>query len=280
MTDVDRRHLEAFVAIADAGSISAAAQAMHISQSAVSRTLAQLEALLGESLIERSTHHLELSPAGVRFLGPARDAIQAIEQAVAAARNDARPLRFGHSWATSDRAADIARRWRERAGRCEVQLVFCEERIAGVERGVCDIGLGRGTVDDRDFRVAILAHEQRFAIVPSSHRFARRSALTLADLAGEQLIISTLGTTRLDMWPDSAQPSNPIWLNSTEEWLTAIAAGTGVGVTVESIVNSRPHPRVRYIPLADAEPVPLVLVFPRRPTHSATRAFVNAAIDS
>lgn len=278
MSEIERRHLECFTAVASLGTISAAARSMHVSQPAVSRTLAQLERVVGEQLVNRNTHHLSLTEAGVRFAGPARDAIAALDQALAAARNHKRPLRFGHSWATSDRAAEIARRWRLVRGRCDVQLVFCEERLAGIDRGVCDVALGRGEVDPSSWKAALLATEQRYAIVPSSHRLARRRSVTLGDLAAENIIISTVGTTSPALWPSEGQPANITSVPSTETWLTDIAAGAGVGVTVESIVASRPHPKVRYIPLTDAAPVPLVLVVAKTPTHSSARSFIQAAV--
>lgn len=275
--DLQRRHLACIVAIAEHGSITAAAASIPTSQSAMSRTLAQLEAIVGEHLVERSTHHLVLTRAGERLVGPARDAIAALDQALAAARNVDRPLRFGHSWATSDRAAELTRRWRERPDRCEVQLVFCEERLAGIERGVCDVALGRGSADSKRFRTVEIAREARFGVVPSDHRLARRRTLHLADLAAERIVVSTLGTTTAELWPVDRRPTEFLWAPSTEEWLTAIAAGSGVGVTVESVVASRQRSDIRYLPLVDAEPVPLVLVAPRQATHAATGSFVRAA---
>ena len=277
MGELERRHLACIVAVAEHGTITAAAASIPISQSAMSRTLAQLEAIVGEQLVDRSTHHLVLTRAGERLVGPARDAIAALDQALAAARNDDRPLRFGHSWATSDRAADLTRRWRERPGRCEVQLVFCEERLAGIERGVCDVALGRGSADPRRFKTVEIASEARFAAVPVGHRLARRRTLERADLADERVVLCTLGTTTLELWPDDRRPTDFVHAPTTEEWLTEIAAGSGIGVTVASVVASRQRADVRYLPLVDAEPVPLVLVAPRRATHAATNSFIRAA---
>jgi hypothetical protein len=61
---VELRHLRAFVAIAAEGTITRAAARLHVTQPALSRTLRQLEAHLGARLIDRSTHHLQLTAAG------------------------------------------------------------------------------------------------------------------------------------------------------------------------------------------------------------------------
>src|SRR5438128_12258998 len=68
------RQLEYFVAAAEHGSISAGARARHVSQPSVSQAVAQLEEVLGETLFRRQVSRgLELTPAGQRLLGRARD---------------------------------------------------------------------------------------------------------------------------------------------------------------------------------------------------------------
>ena len=61
---LDLVHLQAFVRIADLGSISAAARALRSPKSSVSRSLARLEEAVGTALMERSTRHLKLTDAG------------------------------------------------------------------------------------------------------------------------------------------------------------------------------------------------------------------------
>mgnify|MGYP002757907258 CR=1 FL=1 len=75
------RGIEAFVATADAGSFTAAAERLHLTSSAVGKTIARLEARLGARLFERSTRRLRLTEAGegfyrtcVRVLGELADA--------------------------------------------------------------------------------------------------------------------------------------------------------------------------------------------------------------
>lgn len=68
MTDLDPSWLRSFVAIAQAGSVTRAAQQVHRTQSAVSTHLQQLEAAVGARLIERTTRSLALTPEGERLL--------------------------------------------------------------------------------------------------------------------------------------------------------------------------------------------------------------------
>lgn len=70
------RQLEYFVAVAEHGSISAAARARHVSQPSVSVAIAQLEEALNERLFRRQVSRgLELTSAGTRLLAQARDII-------------------------------------------------------------------------------------------------------------------------------------------------------------------------------------------------------------
>lgn len=61
---LDLAHLRVFSRIADLGSVSGAARALHMPKSSVSRALARLEESVGTSLVERSTRHMRLTDAG------------------------------------------------------------------------------------------------------------------------------------------------------------------------------------------------------------------------
>ncbi|MEV0283474.1 LysR family transcriptional regulator [Kribbella sp. NPDC050820] len=78
---MDLRLLTAFVAVVDAGSVTAAAEALVIAQPALSRQLQQLERQLGIALFDRQRHRLILTAAGQRFLGAARAVLASAEAA-------------------------------------------------------------------------------------------------------------------------------------------------------------------------------------------------------
>lgn len=82
---VELRVLQYFVATADAGSVSAAAEVVHVTQPALSRQLRVLERQLGVDLFERRSGRLELSSAGQQFVPIARDLLGRSEAAERAA---------------------------------------------------------------------------------------------------------------------------------------------------------------------------------------------------
>lgn len=82
----DLRLLRYFVAVADNGSVSAAARAVHVGQPSVSRQLRILERAVGQDLLQRDGGPLRLTAAGRRFLPIARDLLHRHEIALSAAR--------------------------------------------------------------------------------------------------------------------------------------------------------------------------------------------------
>ncbi len=91
------RHLQCFLAVAQFGTLRRAAQAMAITQPAVTKTLNELEALLARPLFARGRHGATLTPDGEAFMRHASDSVHAIGAAVDSVLRepDAAPLRIG-----------------------------------------------------------------------------------------------------------------------------------------------------------------------------------------
>ncbi len=91
------RHLHCFLAVAQFGNLRRAAQAMAITQPAVTKTLNELEALLGKPLFLRGRHGATLTPEGETFMRHAGDSVNALGAAVDSVLRepDAAPLRIG-----------------------------------------------------------------------------------------------------------------------------------------------------------------------------------------
>ncbi|PTR27300.1 LysR family transcriptional regulator [Luteibacter sp. OK325] len=84
--------LETFVRIVDAGSFTAAARQLGISQSGASKAMARLEAELGVRLLHRSTRSMSTTDAGRRLHGHAKHALTQLEEALSAVRAEAQQL--------------------------------------------------------------------------------------------------------------------------------------------------------------------------------------------
>jgi monoterpene epsilon-lactone hydrolase len=85
-TDVDLKHLRAFVEVADGLSFSRAAERLYISAPALSRQIRTLERVVGCQLFQRSTHRVELTLAGEALLDSAHQVLATLERGIAATR--------------------------------------------------------------------------------------------------------------------------------------------------------------------------------------------------
>src|SRR5258707_15871187 len=91
---MELRHLRFFVAVAEAGSLTLAAEKrLHAAQPSLSRQMRDLELEVGAQLMTRSARGIELTPAGRTFLDHARLALAQVEAAGTAARRAAQPAK-------------------------------------------------------------------------------------------------------------------------------------------------------------------------------------------
>lgn len=266
---IELRHFRCFLAIADTLSITRAAERLHLTQPAVSRTLRQLEHALGVRLVDRSTHHLALTPDGLAFRDRAAVAVTAFDRALGYAHHTDWPLRLGHAWsaAGTDTTA-LLRRWHEEHPGTPLELLRIDDRTAGLTRGEVDAALLRGEVRAPGLITEQLTTEPRVAGLPADDPLAHRTALALTDLADRTIAVNTVsGTTTLDLWPAAARPASTITIGNTDDWLAAITGGRAVGVTTSATAEMHPHPAMAYVPLTDAPPVPVVLAWRDGPGH-------------
>src|SRR5262252_10360059 len=79
--DLEIRHLQLVAAVADVGSLTRAGDRLHLTQSALSHQLRDIESRLGTPLFLRVGKRLVLTPAGERLLVSARDVLERLERA-------------------------------------------------------------------------------------------------------------------------------------------------------------------------------------------------------
>lgn len=268
---IEIRHLRAFLAVADESSITRAASRLRLTQPAVSRTLAALEHHLDVLLVDRSTHHLALTAEGVVFRDKAAAAVAAFDEALDSGGLRQWPLRLGHAWSAFGRyTTPLLRTWQERHPQTPLELLRIDDRTAGLTRGEVDAALLRGPVEAPGLVTEVLYEEDRVAAVAADGPLASRATLRLADLATGTVVLNTVsGTTTPELWPPSARPAATLTVANTDDWLAAIAAGRGAGVSAASTAGMHPHAGVAYRPLTDAPTVPVLLARRDAPGHPA-----------
>lgn len=276
---IEIRHLRAFLAVADEASVTRAAARLRLTQPAVSRTLAALESRLGIRLVDRSTHHLELTPEGVAFRDKAAAAVATFDEALDPGGLRRRPLRLGHAWSAFGRyTTPLLRSWQERHPQTPLELRRIDDRTAGLTRGEVDAALLRGPVEAPGLITEVLYEEERVAAVAADGPLASRTTLRLSDLATGTVVLNTVsGTTTPGLWPPDARPAATLTVANTDDWLAAIAAGRGTGVSAASTAGMHPHAGVAYRPLVDAPALPVLLARRDAPGHPALADLASLA---
>src|SRR5688572_536741 len=149
---MDLRRLRLFVAVAEQGSFTAAAEAVHVAQPAVSLAVRELEQELGATLLTRSRQGARLTAAGEALLGPARQALRDVEhaaEAVAAVTG----LVAGHldlaclPTLAADPVAELVGRFRSAHPGVTVRMGAprdVEELAEAVRTGAADVGVKIG----------------------------------------------------------------------------------------------------------------------------------------
>jgi DNA-binding transcriptional LysR family regulator len=145
---MDLRHLRYFLAVADSGSVAAAARQLHIVQPALSRQIRDLEEELGALLFSRSVKGVELTPAGVQFALDARrlliDMESARQRALQVAQGQTGSLRIGVSPNYSWHPAILARLYAFRHAYPDIELriepMLSTQQLQAMSEGRLDGG--------------------------------------------------------------------------------------------------------------------------------------------
>ncbi|MCZ4519328.1 LysR family transcriptional regulator [Rhodococcus ruber] len=277
--DIEIRHLSMFHAVAQSRSFTRAAELLHITQPALSRSIAQLERRLGVRLLDRTTHGVQLTPSGIEFLPFCRNALLSFNEAIASIRGDA-TLRVGFTWSAALELTPLIIREFERLHPgVEVEPRKCDDSYAGVLDGRTHIAFLRGTQTHAALESIVLFEERRVAALHPTHPLATRLTLCLDDIRSDPLVVNTVsGVTTPDLWPDSVQTRATVRTHNLEEWLEAIALGRGIGVTAESTSRLYVHPGIKYIPLMDAETIPVAVAWPSARPHPLAKAFAQTSV--
>ncbi|WP_353475049.1 LysR family transcriptional regulator [Salipiger sp. H15] len=191
---VDYLGLEAFVAIADYGSFQRAAEALNLSQAALSHRLRKIEDDLGSPLLIRSSREVSLTAIGQGLLPEARALLKSLydtyESVRSGAQRQARNLAFAclPSIANAVMPQVLQTLSRERPDIAFEVLDIPVDRISGaVRNGAAEFGITIVSAELSDLRLRPLVDEDYQLFVPGDHDFARRSHVTLEDIAGLKL---------------------------------------------------------------------------------------------
>jgi DNA-binding transcriptional LysR family regulator len=288
---VELRQLATFVAVAEEGSFTRAADRLHVVQSAVSAGVRNLEKELGVMLFDRSTHSVKLTDAGRALLPEARAtlaAAQAARDAVDEARGGLRgTVVLGTMQAQGMRAIDLAGILA--AFRAEHPAVEVEIRHVGgssdmaheVRDGRLDLAFVALPGDGPSgLELIPLAREPIMLAIAAGHPLADRSDIELAALRNETLVdlptgwgirmavnrsFASAGVTRTVTYE----------VNDTATMIDFIRNGLAIGLLPRSLVETTED--IAFVPIRDHPPQfqTAIAIPANRLLAAATRAMLE-----
>ena len=194
--DIEIRHLQMVTAVAASGSVTQAARALHLTQSAVSHQLRAIEARLGTPLFLRLGKRMVVTAAGGRVLETARRVLDDIK----AAEDDVR--RHGAGGASVIRVCaqcntgyhwlppliDAFRR-KHPAVDVSIAVEHTMRPLEALLEGLLDVAIVTDAVRSSHVRTRPLFEDEHAAIVAPDHRFAAQAFVSPKELAGERLLL-------------------------------------------------------------------------------------------
>jgi LysR family hca operon transcriptional activator len=193
---MDLRHLRYFVAVAEEGSLTVAAERrLHTAQPSLSRQMRDLEAELGCQLLIRGAKGIDLTAAGRVLLDHARVVLLHVEAAIEATRRAAVPAKAsfvlgfltGHEFEWLPAVMAIMR---DELPNTEVVILSLSspDLADGLMRGKIDLAFLRHERNAPGVVFNLLRNEPLIVLMPVDHRLATRDAIRPEDIVGEQLV--------------------------------------------------------------------------------------------
>jgi DNA-binding transcriptional LysR family regulator len=199
---MDIPELQAFLAVADSGSFSRAAVRLHLTQPAVSKRIAALEAGLRQPLFDRIARHVSLTEAGQALLPRARRLLAELEDTQRAIANLSSTVGGTLNIATSHHIGlhhlpTVLRRFTRRYPGVDLNLSFMDSEAAcqAVERGELELAIVTIPPEPATGLIAWPVWPDPLAVVVGAeHPLAGRGALAAEDLAGFPAILPSATT--------------------------------------------------------------------------------------
>jgi DNA-binding transcriptional LysR family regulator len=281
-----------FVAVAEHGNFTRAAEELHVAQQAVSKQIRTLEASLSVTLLRRNSRKVELTPEGTVFLAEAKRLLTASDRAVrrvqAVARGEAGTLRLAYTLVT---AYETTPALLERMSKRHPDLKVNAREVYGADvtdlllGAKCDLALMPTGSPRAGLRQRVIRREVLRLMVSAGHPLAK----------ADQVELSALREQRFEVFPRQASPGyydlvvgacraagfEPALDEHTAGsavWCQTIARGPNVGLAVSSLGAQLPQ-GLALVDIAPPRPTLAInAVWPKEGEHAAVGRFLDAAM--
>lgn len=234
------RHFKIFAAVCDTMNMTAAAEKLYMSQSAVSQAIAELEKYYDARLFERLSRKLYLTQAGKRLLSYARPIIRMNAEAKTSMQTllENSSIRLGASVTVS---AYVLPKQVAAFGKISPQtdITVIEDNTQKIENLILqdqiDIGLVEGDISSPDIVIRPFLEDELVLICAANHRFAQYTEIEPKELEHEKFIIREKGSGTRKTFEDVMTANGLAWreswtCNNADTIKIAVAEGLGVSV--------------------------------------------------
>ncbi|MDG4720021.1 MULTISPECIES: LysR family transcriptional regulator [Thalassospira] len=287
--------MQVFVRVAEEQGFAAAARALNMSPAAVTRTIAQLEDIIGARLLTRTTRTVTMTEAGVQYLADCKRLLADLHEVEAAAGGAyakpsgvlriTAPVQFGQM-----HIAPIVGRYLDQYPDMRAHLLLFDRIVNIVEEGI-DLAVRIGHLADSSLS-AVRLGQVRQVVCGAPEYFERTGfPLTPADLATHRIVASTGSSARLDWHFKSPTGGRNIHLSPDVKWQTnsieAAREATMNGWGIMRMLSYQAAPFIaggKLITVLDdyrPDPVPVHLVHPEgRHAPAKVRSFIDLAVET
>jgi DNA-binding transcriptional LysR family regulator len=247
---MELRHLRYLSAVAECGSFREASRRLHVSQSAISEQIADLEYEVGGQLLQRGPRSTRLTPQGQIFLDEATRTLASADRALDLTRRailgQEGTLAIGFFlWGAGGFFASLIREFRKLHPQVRLTVLEMQttQQMEALETGQIDVGFTRPLEPPYDtlFRSELLLNDPIVAVLPIDHPLAP-GPVRAADLAAERFITSHrhINPTLFDSIVAlcSRAGFSPHLVNSSASWagvLTLVESGEGIALVPSGV---------------------------------------------
>lgn len=240
------RHLKYFVATAESGQVSRAANLLSISQSSVTGAVRDLEAELGTELFVRSAHGMEMTDAGREFLASAREILEKLDEAKKLTKRRSKVKGVISLAATYTVIGYFLPYHMDRLAQLHpgLQIQLNELNRESIEEGLLtnrfDIAVVlTSNLNNPELESETLLRSSRRLWVPNNHPFQRQAKVGFKDIAKQDYIMLTVDEaahTTMKYWSlTNHQPKVRLRTSSVEAVRSMVANGQGVTILSDMV---------------------------------------------
>ena len=275
------RQLRYFVAVAEELHFGRAAERLGMAQPPLSRAIREVERRLGVRLLERTTRHVALTPAGEVLLRDARTALDAVGAAVRRARHAGQPAPGLRLALKADYDAGLlpqilaAYAHEEAALPVEVMMGARGEQAPALRDGRADVALLPVPFDDHGLDTEVLITEPRLVALAAADPLASRTSLRLADFAGRTLPDGIPADA--DGTPSAHPVTTPPARLDLPQIFNLVELGTVIWFLPVSVARRHTRPGIAYRTVSDLGPSTLALAWSQDSHAPAVASFVRTA---